>query len=277
MYQIAKIGITFANHFKMPKIDMLNAKLKVFALIFACQFLFSTQALSNEIRIAVASNFYSTMQQIIIQFELENIDTFRSNEIDLIPGSSGKHFAQIMNGAPFDLFFSADKIRPILLEEQGAIRDQSRFTYALGRLALWSPRNGFIDSDGEVLFDGGFRFIALANPKIAPYGIASKETLMSMKLWQDMNKKIVRGENIAQTFQFVSSGNAELGFVSYSQILDPNFNSGGSFWLVPQSLYNPIEQQAALLRDSSLARDFIAFIKSEKALNIIKKNGYDLP
>jgi molybdate transport system substrate-binding protein len=100
---------------------------------------------------------------------------------------------------------------------------------------------------------------------------------MSMKLWQDLNNKIVRGENIAQTFQFVSSGNAELGFVSYSQILDSNFNLGGSFWLVPQSLYNPIEQQAVLLRDSTLARDFIAFIKSEKALNLIKKNGYDLP
>ena len=256
---------------------MLNAKLKIFVLIFACQLLFVTQALSNEIRIAVASNFYSTMQEIIVQFELENIDTSKSNEIVLIPGSSGKHFAQIINGAPFDLFFSADKIRPTLLEEQGAIREQSRFTYALGRLALWSPRRQFIDLEGEVLFDEDFRFIAIANPKIAPYGIASKEALMSMKLWQDLNKKIVRGENIAQTFQFISSGNAELGFISYSQILDSNFNLGGSFWLVPQSLYNPIEQQAVLLRDSTLARDFIAFIKSEKALNLIKKNGYDLP
>ena len=256
---------------------MLHAKLKIFVLIFACQFLFITQALSSEIRIAVASNFYSTMQEIIVKFELENTDTSRENEIVLIPGSSGKHFAQIINGAPFDLFFSADKIRPTLLEEQGAIREQSRFTYALGRLALWSPRSPFIDLEGEVLFDEDFRFIALANPKIAPYGIASKEALMSMKLWQDLNKKIVRGENIAQTFQFIRSGNAELGFVSYSQILDSNFNLGGSFWLVPQSLYNPIEQQAVLLRDSTLARDFIAFIKSEKALNLIKKNGYDLP
>ena len=119
---------------------MLNAKLKIFVLIFACQLLFVTQALSNEIRIAVASNFYSTMQEIIVQFESENTDTSKSNEIVLIPGSSGKHFAQIINGAHFDLFFSADKIRPTLLEEQGAIREQSRFTYALGRLALWSPR-----------------------------------------------------------------------------------------------------------------------------------------
>jgi len=259
----------------MSKIDMWNVKF--FALIITCQFLFATQSLASEIRIAVASNFHSTMKEIIVQFELENVETSKVNKIVLIPGSSGKHYAQIINGAPFDLFFSADKLRPVLLEDQRFTRDQSRFTYALGRLALWSPRSPFIDSEGEVLFDEDFRFIAIANPKIAPYGIASKEVLMSMKLWQDLNKKIVRGENIAQTFQFISSGNAELGFISYSQILDSNFNLGGSFWLVPQSLYNPIEQQAVLLRDSSLARDFIAFIKSEKALNLIKKNGYDLP
>ena len=261
----------------MSKIDMWNAKLKIFALIFTCQFLFATQSVANEIRIAVASNFYSTMKEIIFQFELENLDSSRANKIALIPGSSGKHYAQIINGAPFDLFFSADKIRPILLEQQGITIDQSRFTYALGKLALWSPNNQFIDSDSQVLFDRDFRFLAVANPKIAPYGIAAKETLVSMKLWQDMNEKIVRGENIAQTFQFISSGNAELGFVSYSQIKDPNFNLGGSFWLVTQSLYNPIEQQAVLLRDSPLGNDFMSFMQTDKALNIIEKNGYDLP
>ena len=256
---------------------MWNAKLKFFALIITCQFLFVNQSLASEIRIAVASNFYSTMKEIIVQFELENLQTSKVNKIVLIPGSSGKHFAQIINGAPFDLFFSADKLRPVLLEEQGMIRDQSRFTYALGKLVLWSPRDGFIDSDGLVLFDADFRFLAIANPQIAPYGIASKETLVSMNLWQDMNKKIVKGENIAQTFQFVRSENAELGFVSYSQILDPMFNLGGSFWLVSQSLYNPIEQQAVLLRDSSLGKEFMKFMQSDKALNIINKNGYDLP
>jgi molybdate transport system substrate-binding protein len=261
----------------MSKIDMWNAKLKFFALIITCQFLFVTQSLASEIRIAVASNFYSTMKEIIVQFELENLETSKVNKIVLIPGSSGKHFAQIINGAPFDLFFSADKLRPELLEEQGMIRDQSRFTYALGRLVLWSPRDGFIDSGGQVLSEADFRFLAIANPKIAPYGIASKETLVSMNIWQDMNEKIVKGENIAQTFQFVRSENAELGFVSYSQILDPMFNLGGSFWLVSQSLYNPIEQQAALLRDSSLGKEFMKFMQTDKALNIIKKNGYDLP
>ena len=156
-------------------------------------------------------------------------------------------------------------------------RDQSRFTYALGKLVLWSPRDGFLDPGGLVLSEADFRFLAIANPQIAPYGIASKETLVSMNLWQDMNKKIVKGENIAQTFQFVRSENAELGFVSYSQILDPMFNLEGSFWLVSRSLYNPIEQQAVLLRDSSLGKEFMKFMQTDKALNIIKKNGYDLP
>ena len=253
---------------------MWNAKLKFFALIITCQFLFVTQSLASEIRIAVASNFHSTMKEIIVQFELENT---KANKIVLIPGSSGKHYAQIINGAPFDLFFSADKLRPILLEDQGIIRNQSRFTYALGKLVLWSPNNSFIDSEGQILYDNDFRFLAIANPKISPYGLAAKETLVSMKLWQDMNQKLVRGENIAQTFQFVSSRNSEIGFVSFSQIRNPNNNMKGSFWEVPQSLYGPIEQQAVLLRDSKLGRDFMKFIKTKKALDIISKYGYDLP
>jgi molybdate transport system substrate-binding protein len=134
-----------------------------------------------------------------------------------------------------------------------------------------------VDSEGQILYDKDFRFLAIANPKIAPYGIATKETLVSMKLWLDMNEKLVRGENIAQAFQFISSGNAELGFVSFSQLMNPNFSVRGSFWEVPQSLYNPIEQQAVLLTDSSLGRDFMLFVQTDKALNIISKFGYDLP
>jgi molybdate transport system substrate-binding protein len=254
---------------------MCNAKLKIFALIFACQFLIVTQSVADEIRIAVASNFYSTMKEIIEQFKLASIDSSVTNKIVLIPGSSGKHYAQIINGAPFDVFFSADKVRPNMLEQKGVVNNQSRFTYALGKLALWSPIYEFVDLEGQVLYGEGFRFLAIANPRIAPYGIATKEALTSMKLWQYMDEKLVRGENIAQTFQFVKSGNAELGFVSYSQII--NSNSDGSYWLVPQSMYHPIEQQAVLLRDSPLGRDFISFMQSDNALNIIKKNGYDLP
>ena len=256
---------------------MWNTKLKIFALLFVCQFFITTQSVANEIRIAVASNFYPTMKEVVKQFEIEAFDSSKASKIVLIPGSSGKHYAQIINGAPFDLFFSADKIRPVLLEQQRISKNESRFTYALGKLALWSPIKGLVDSEGQILYDKDFRFLAIANPKIAPYGIATKETLVSMKLWQDMNEKLVRGENIAQAFQFISSGNAELGFVSFSQLMSPNFSVRGSFWEVPQSLYNPIEQQAVLLTDSSLGRDFMSFVQTDKALNIISKFGYDLP
>ena len=256
---------------------MWNTKLKIFALLFVCQFFITTQSVANEIRIAVASNFYPTMKEVVKQFEIEAFDSSKASKIVLIPGSSGKHYAQIINGAPFDLFFSADKIRPVLLEQQRISKNESRFTYALGKLALWSPIKGLVDSEGQILYDKDFRFLAIANPKIAPYGIATKETLVSMKLWQDMNEKLVRGENIAQAFQFISSGNAELGFVSFSQLMNPNFSVKGSFWEVPQSLYNPIEQQAVLLTDSSLGRDFMSFVQTDKALNIISKFGYDLP
>jgi len=256
---------------------MLNSQLKVFALLFVCQFFISTHSVANEIRIAVASNFYPTMKAIVEQFELENYESSKINKIVLISGSSGKHYAQIMNGAPFDIFFSADKLRPVLLEKEGIVENESRFTYALGKIVLWSPANGFVDPKGQVLYDNNFRFLAIANPKIAPYGIATKETLVSMGLWKNMDKKLVRGENIAQAFQFINTGNAKLGFVSFSQLMSPNFSLVGSFWEVPKSLYNPIEQQAVLLKDSLLGRNFMEFVQTDKALNIISKFGYDLP
>ena len=256
---------------------MWNAKLKALTLIVVCQFFFLNEAIADEIKIAVASNFYPTMKELVTHFKSITLNSDIANNIVLISGSSGKHYAQILNGAPFDLFFSADKLRPNMLEKEDVFNNQSRFTYALGKLALWSPFNEFVDSDGQVLYTDDFRFLAIANPKIAPYGVASKETLTSMNLWQDMEEKLVRGENIAQTFQFAKSGNAKLGFVSYSQILSLNSSSEGSYWLVPQSMYQPIEQQAILLKDSSLGKDFLSFIKSDEALDIIKRNGYDLP
>lgn len=256
---------------------MWNAKLKALTLIVVCQFFFLNEAIADEIKIAVASNFYPTMKELVTHFESITPNSDTTNNIVLISGSSGKHYAQILNGAPFDLFFSADKLRPNMLEKEDVFNNQSRFTYALGKLALWSPFNEYVDSDGQVLYTDDFRFLAIANPKIAPYGIASKETLTSMNLWQDMEEKLVRGENIAQTFQFAKSGNAKLGFVSYSQILSLNSSSEGSYWLVPQDMYQPIEQQAILLKDSSLGKDFLSFIKSNEALDIIKRNGYDLP
>ena len=259
----------------MPS-NMFNEKFKVFTFLLIFIGLNSTQAFADEIRVAVASNFYPAMKEIALQYELKKSKTSENHKIVLIPGSSGRHYAQIMNGAPFDLFFSADKVRPILLEKKGISENGSRFTYALGKLVLWSSLDGFVEKE-ERLYHKDLRFIAIANPKIAPYGVAAKEALISINLWEDMKSKLIRGENIAQTFQFVNSGNAKLGFVSYSQLMNPNYPVGGSFWMVPQSLYKPIEQQAVLLRESLLGKDFLSFMRTDQSLKIISKFGYDLP
>ena len=259
----------------MPS-NMFNEKFKIFTFLLIFIGLNSTQAFADEIRVAVASNFYPAMKEIALQYELKKSKTSENHKIVLIPGSSGRHYAQIMNGAPFDLFFSADKVRPILLEKKRISENGSRFTYALGKLVLWSSLDGFVEKE-ERLYHKDLRFIAIANPKIAPYGVAAKEALISINLWEDMKSKLIRGENIAQTFQFVNSGNAKLGFVSYSQLMNPNYPVGGSFWMVPQSLYKPIEQQAVLLRESLLGKDFLSFMQMNKSLKIISKFGYDLP
>jgi len=195
----------------------------------------------------------------------------------LIPGSSGKHFAQIMNGAPFDIFFSADDVRPLLLEQNGKAINKSRHTYALGQLVLWSSFDDLIDSKASILQSRDFRFIAIANPKTAPYGVATKEALTSMNLWEALEDKLIRGENIAQTFQFVNSGNAILGFISFSQIVNSKYEFNGSYWKVPKSLYEPIEQQVVLLNESFLAEDFLSYLLSAESQNIISRFGYDIP
>ena len=255
---------------------MFNTKLKMINFLLISIGLSFTQIAADEIKVAVASNFYPAMKEIALQYELKKSKTSENHKIVLIPGSSGRHYAQIMNGAPFDLFFSADKVRPILLEKKGISENGSRFTYALGKLVLWSSLDGFVEKE-ERLYHKDLRFIAIANPKIAPYGVAAKEALISINLWEDMKSKLIRGENIAQTFQFVNSGNAKLGFVSYSQLMNPNYPVGGSFWMVPQSLYKPIEQQAVLLRESLLGKDFLSFMRTDQSLKIISKFGYDLP
>ncbi|MDC3360894.1 molybdate ABC transporter substrate-binding protein [Candidatus Thioglobus sp.] len=255
---------------------MFNTRLKMvnFLLIFIG--LSFTQIAADEIKVAVASNFYPAMKEIVSQYELKQSQSFENHNIVLISGSSGKHYAQIFNGAPFDIFFSADKIRPILLEKKGISETGSRFTYALGKLVLWSSLDGFVEKD-ERLYSNDSRFLAIANPRIAPYGVAAREALISLNLWEDLQSRLVRGENIGQTFQFVNSGNAKLGFISYSQLMNPSYPVAGSFWEVPQTLYTPIEQQVVLLKKSSLAKDFLSFIESDESLNIISKYGYDLP
>ena len=255
---------------------MFNAEFKVINFLLISIGLSFTQIAAEEIKVAVASNFYPAIKEIVLQYESKQSQSSENHKIVIISGSSGKHFAQIINGAPFDIFFSADKARPTLLEKKGMSESGSRFTYALGRLVLWSSLDGFVEKD-ERLYNNDLRFLAIANPKIAPYGVAARETLISINLWEEVQSKLIRGENIAQTFQFVNSGNAELGFISYSQLRNPNYPLVGSFWEVPQSFYKPIEQQVVLLKKSLLAKDFLSYIGSDESLNIISKYGYDLP
>ena len=230
------------------------------------------QSIAEEIQVAVASNFSVAITTLSERFEADT-----GHKVSLISGSTGKHYAQIKNGAPFDAFFAADIKRPELLEQEGVALPGSRITYAIGKLILWSPMAGYVDSDGRVLKQGTFRHLAIANPKLAPYGKAAREVLQAHGVWGVLKAKIVRGENIGQAFQFVRSGNAELGLVAWSQVKQPGHPMTGSWWEVPQALYTPIAQQAVLLKENTVARAFLSFMKNEKSRALIRSFGYDTP
>lgn len=227
-------------------------------------------ATGAELRIAVAANFATTLEAIGTAFEHDGVHTVRISR-----GSTGKLYAQILNGAPFDIFFAADSERPRLLEERGIAVTGSRFSYATGRLVLWSRTDGLVDPAGAVLDSPRYRRLAIANPKLAPYGAAAVSVLEKRGLWPAISERVVRGENMGQTFQFVQSGNAELGFVARSQLAQ--LPSVGSQWLVPENLHEPIDQQAVLLTDTPAARAFAAFVRSQEGERIISAHGYDLP
>ena len=230
------------------------------------------QSSAEPITVAVASNFKDAAKSIARRFEADS-----DRKVTLIFGSSGKHYAQIKNGAPFDAFLAADTLRPERLEREGLVMPGSRFTYAVGKLVLWGPSTDHLDSDTGFLERGEFRHLAIANPKLAPYGKAAREVLQALSLWERLRARVVRGENISQTFQFVSSGNAEIGFVAYSQLKRPKDQIRGSFWTVPPDLYGPLKQQAVLLKDDEVARKFLSFLRSDEALSIIRAYGYDTP
>lgn len=226
---------------------------------------------ADSIRIAVASNFSAAIRQLVEQYQ-----SGTSHKIQLTFGSSGKHYAQIIHGAPFDIFFAADSKRPELLETSGVGIKNSRFTYAYGRLALWSTDKSRIDKKGLVLQKATFRHLAIANPKLAPYGAAAMDVLDYLKLKESLQSRLIYGENISQVYQFVASKNAELGFIAYSQLKQVNSSEPGSFWLVPESMHRPIEQQAIQLTNNDIATDFIRFVKSAQGQKIIRSFGYNL-
>ncbi len=226
----------------------------------------------GEARIAVAANFAPALRALVETFEARH-----DGRIAIVVGSTGKLYAQIHHGAPFDALFAADERRPVLLEQEGRTRPDSRFTYAIGRLALWSPDVGRVDAGGRVLSEGRFRHLAIANPKLAPYGRAAQQVLEERGLWQTLRLRLVRGENVGQAWQFVHSGNAELGFIALSQLRQPGQAVAGSHWVVPQALYAPIVQQAVLLTDNSLAADFLRFVQGGEGRAMIESFGYLLP
>lgn len=240
----------------------LAALLTIIALsVSSC----GTRPSETELRIAVASNFKEPATELVKRFQER---TGRNVTVTL--GSTGKLYAQIRNGAPFAVFLAADAERPELLEKEIAAARGSRFTYAVGKLVLWSPDPKLVDNGGKVL-ESDFGKLAIANPKLAPYGAAAEEVLRKRGLWDKVERRLVRGENIGQTFQFVSTGNAELGFVALSQAK----GRIGSLWEVPKELYTPIEQQAVLLSGDEGAREFLEFLKSEEAKELIREFGYD--
>ena len=241
------------------------------SLTLLCLLLPGPASAAKDLTVAVASNFQAPMRQIAEQFERDT-----GHALVLVFGSSGKFHAQIRQGAPFDVFLSADQVKPAQLESDDLAG--SRMTYAIGRLALWSAQPGRRIDGPDVLRNPQLGKLALANPRVAPYGAAAMQTLQHLGLDALSRSHAVMGENISQTFQFVASGNAELGFVALSQLIGRA--EPGSWWLVPEQLHQPIAQDAVLLtqaRHPQAGRALLAFLASESAGEIIRAHGYTLP
>jgi molybdate transport system substrate-binding protein len=229
---------------------------------------------AEEISVAVAANFTAPAKEIAAGFEKET-----GHNVTLAFGSTGAFYAQIRNGAPFEVLLSADDETPAKLVHEGAALAASRFTYATGRLVLWSAKPGYVDDKGDVLKKGDFKRLSIANPKVAPYGAAAMEVLNALKLLEAVQARLVQGQNIAQTHQFVATGNAELGFVALAQVMKEGRIAEGSGWVVPSSLHQPIRQDAVILdkgKGKAAADAWIRYLKSDKARAIIKSYGYEI-
>lgn len=239
------------------------------ALLLLC---LAAPAFAADVQVAVAANFTAPMKVIAADFEKDT-----GHKAVLSFGATGKFYAQISNGAPFEVFLSADDETPKKLEQDGATVKGSRFTYATGRLALWSAQAGLVDAQGEVLKKGGFSKLAIAAPKLAPYGAAAVDAMTRLGVMAAIEPKLVTGESIGQAFSFVSTGNAELGFVALSQVYEGGKIKSGSAWIVPENLHSPLRQDAVLLApatDSPAAIALMAFLKTDKAKAVIRSFGY---
>lgn len=225
-----------------------------------------------EVMAAVAANFTAPMKMLAKSFEQDT-----GHKLVLSFGSTGSFYAQIKNGAPFDVLLAADSDTPLRLEKDGLGVAGSRFTYATGRLVLWSPKAGVVDDQGSVLRSGKFQRLAIANPKLAPYGAAAMQVLANLGLEATVQPKLVQGENIAQAYQFTASENAQIGFVALSQVFLQGHISQGSAWVVPAHLHAPLQQDAIVLRkgqDNPGAQALRVYLQSEKARRTLQTFGY---
>ena len=232
----------------------------------------SVTVCAAEVKVAVASNFAAPMHKLAALFMQET-----GHKVLISLGSTGGFYAQIQQGAPFELLLAADQQTPLMLEQQGLSVPGTRYTYAMGQLVLWSKNPGLVDPQGDVLRRGNFHKLALANPKVAPYGRAAVEVMTAMGLLSSLKDKWVQGENIAQVHQFVLSENATLGFVALSQVQVQGQLSQGSAWIVPERWYSPIRQDAILLKqgkDHEAARALWAYLRSDSAKAVIRSFGY---
>ena len=235
---------------------------------------FSAQGLAAEAQVAVAANFAEPLKTIAAVLEKTTGHT-----LAITVGSTGKLYAQIKNGAPFDMFLSADQATPERLEQEGLVAPGSRFTYATGRLVLWSADASRVDANGKILSQPKLGKVAYANPKLAPYGAAAVEVMHRMGLTAALTPKLVQGESIGQTYTFAYSGNADVGFVALSQVLEGGKLKGGSLWLIPQNLYTPIRQDAVILQrsaDNEAAHALVKLLKSPAIKDLIRGYGYTL-
>ncbi|WPN49726.1 MULTISPECIES: molybdate ABC transporter substrate-binding protein [unclassified Pseudomonas] len=231
-------------------------------------------AQADEVQVAVAANFTAPIQALATDFEKDT-----GHKLVTSFGATGQFYTQIKNGAPFEVFLSADESTPKKLEAEGDTVKGSRFTYAVGTLALWSAKEGYVDAKGEVLKKNEYQHLSIANPKAAPYGLAATQVLAKEGLTEKVKDKLVEGQNITQAYQFVSTGNAELGFVALSQIYKDGKITTGSAWIVPASLHDPIKQDAVILnkgKDNPAAKALVDYLKGPKAAAVIKSYGYEI-
>lgn len=225
---------------------------------------------AGQVAIAVANDFDFTLEELKREFERQSV-----HQVTITPGTSSRHYGQIINGADFDIFLSDDSSRPEILEKEMMAVPGSRFTYAISRLVLWSVTSRAVNPD--VLREKSFHLLALTNPRLSAYGKAAQETLEALSVWDDLQDKLVFGENIGQTYQFAISGDADMALIAFSQIVYGEYMQAGNYWLIPETWYTPIEQQGVLLTDNPAAREFLEFMQGDQARSIIQGNGFSVP